>query len=163
METESRQVVVARQRGAVLIVGLLILLVLTLLGVTAMKSTTLEERIAANDQYRTEAFQAAEFGLARGATYDAVERCLAGDCRHGVVVVGPDQALPSHPGDAGQATVTVTMREAGTMPATGFSQGVGGGAVVQLRVFDLEARATVQGTHARAVHRMRVGRIAPAQ
>lgn len=52
-----------RQSGAVLIVSMIILVVLTLLGVTAMNTTALQERIASNTQEQVHAFQAAETGL----------------------------------------------------------------------------------------------------
>ena len=52
-----------RQSGAVLIVAMIILVILTLLGVTAMNTTSLQERIAANTQEQVHAFQAAETGL----------------------------------------------------------------------------------------------------
>lgn len=55
-----------RQRGTVLVVALVLLLVLTLLGVTAMNTTTLEERMAFNSQEINRAFQAAETGLDAG-------------------------------------------------------------------------------------------------
>lgn len=64
-----------RQEGVVLIVGLLMLLAMTLIGVTAMKSTTLDERIAANTQFKAEAFQASESMLSDALDYDAVSRC----------------------------------------------------------------------------------------
>lgn len=54
------------QRGAVLIVGLLLLLVLTMLGVTSMRSAMLEERMTGNVQDNVVAFQAAEAGLREG-------------------------------------------------------------------------------------------------
>lgn len=53
----------ARQSGAVLIVAMILLVVLTLLGVTAMNTTSLQERIASNTQEHVHAFQAAETGL----------------------------------------------------------------------------------------------------
>jgi Tfp pilus assembly protein PilV len=53
----------ARQSGAVLIVSMIILVILTLLGVTAMNTTSLQERIASNTQEQVHAFQAAETGL----------------------------------------------------------------------------------------------------
>ena len=56
------------QRGAVLIVGLLILLVMTLIGVTAMQTTTLEERMAGNLRDMSLAFQASEAALHQGET-----------------------------------------------------------------------------------------------
>ena len=54
-----------RHSGAVLIVAMVILLVLTLLGVTAMNTSSLQERIAANMQEKVHAFQAAETGLSQ--------------------------------------------------------------------------------------------------
>jgi type IV pilus assembly protein PilX len=54
-----------RQSGAVLIVTMIILVVLTLLGVTAMNTSSLEERIAANTQASVHAFQAAETGYSQ--------------------------------------------------------------------------------------------------
>ena len=52
-----------RERGAVLIVTLLFLVVLTMLGVTAMTSTTMEERMAGNTRDASLALQAAEAAL----------------------------------------------------------------------------------------------------
>ena len=52
-----------RQNGAVLVVGLLILLVLTLIGVNAMQGTLFEQKMAANTRDRNLAFQNAESAL----------------------------------------------------------------------------------------------------
>lgn len=52
-----------RQRGAVLIVSLLILILLTLLGLTAIQAGTVQERIAGNTRNLDQAFQAAEAAL----------------------------------------------------------------------------------------------------
>ncbi len=54
----------ARQRGIVLVVGLVFLLVLTILGVTTLRTTTLEERMAGNLMSKTMAFQDAEATIA---------------------------------------------------------------------------------------------------
>jgi hypothetical protein len=51
------------QRGTVLIVALVLLVVLTLLGVSALNTTTIEEKMAANIQEVHRAFHAAETGL----------------------------------------------------------------------------------------------------
>lgn len=53
----------SRQHGAVLIVSLLILLVMTVLGIAAMGTTTLQERMANNNRQQQVAFQAAEAAL----------------------------------------------------------------------------------------------------
>lgn len=55
-----------RQNGVALIVALVMLLAMTLIGVTAMKGTMLEEKMAGNARDRNLAFQAAEAGLRDG-------------------------------------------------------------------------------------------------
>jgi Tfp pilus assembly protein PilX len=50
-------------RGAALIIGLVMLLVLTLLGLASMQSTSLQERMASNFDQRHQAFQLAETAL----------------------------------------------------------------------------------------------------
>jgi type IV pilus assembly protein PilX len=55
-----------RQRGAVLVVALVFLLLMTVLGVTSMSSTTLQERMAGNLRDNNLAFQAAEAALRSG-------------------------------------------------------------------------------------------------
>lgn len=54
-----------RERGAVLIVAMIFLIIMTLLAVTGMTTTSLEEKMASNSQESTRAFQAAETGLAK--------------------------------------------------------------------------------------------------
>jgi type IV pilus assembly protein PilX len=54
-----------RQRGAALVIGLLLLVVLTLLAISGMNTASLELVIAGNSQYRQNAFQAAETGIAQ--------------------------------------------------------------------------------------------------
>jgi type IV pilus assembly protein PilX len=52
-----------RQRGAVLVVGLIFLALMTLIGVTAFSVATQEERMAGNARDRLRAFEAAEVAL----------------------------------------------------------------------------------------------------
>lgn len=54
------------ERGAVLIAGLFLLLVLTLLGIAGMQSATLVEKMVGNQRDRDLAFQAAEAALRDG-------------------------------------------------------------------------------------------------
>ena len=56
----------SKQRGAALVVGLMMLLALTLIGVTNMGMNSMELRMAGNAQNQTHAFQAAEAGLEVG-------------------------------------------------------------------------------------------------
>lgn len=52
-----------RQQGAALITGLIFLIVLTMMGITAARMSTLEERMAGNLRDRALAMQAAELAL----------------------------------------------------------------------------------------------------
>ena len=61
METPLRK----SQNGAVLVVALILLLVLTILGVSTMTTTSMEERMAANAQEMSRAMQAADSGINR--------------------------------------------------------------------------------------------------
>jgi type IV pilus assembly protein PilX len=58
-----------RAGGAVLITGLVLLVAMTVIGVTAMQTTVLEERMAGNLRDRNVAFQAAEAGLQAGLSF----------------------------------------------------------------------------------------------
>lgn len=51
------------QTGATLIVGLVLLLVLTVVGVSGMNTATMEITMAANTQFQQDAFQQAEDGI----------------------------------------------------------------------------------------------------
>jgi type IV pilus assembly protein PilX len=61
----------ARQHGAVLVTAMLLLLVLTIIGVTAMQMSRMQERMAGNTRDVNLAFQAAEGALRSGEAYIA--------------------------------------------------------------------------------------------
>lgn len=52
-----------KQQGVVLLVGLIFLIIMTLIGVTGMQSTVIEQRMSTNAQDRSLAFEAAEAAL----------------------------------------------------------------------------------------------------
>jgi len=60
---------VNKQQGVALIMALLFLLITTLLGVSAMQSSVMEERMAGNMHDHNMAFQAAESGLQDGGDW----------------------------------------------------------------------------------------------
>ena len=60
---------VKNQHGSILIISLMILVVLTMIGVSSMSSTSLQERMAGNFRDRQIAFQAAELTLAYAEDY----------------------------------------------------------------------------------------------
>lgn len=58
-----KPVLARQQSGAVLVISLIMLLLLNIIGVTALQTTTLEEKMAGNMRDRIIAFQAAEAAL----------------------------------------------------------------------------------------------------
>ncbi len=58
-----------RQRGIALVLALVFLLLLTLIGITALNTTSLEEKMASNVKDRNLAFQAAESALSLGENW----------------------------------------------------------------------------------------------
>lgn len=57
------------QRGAVLIVGLVMLLLLTVIGLASIRGSELQERMAGNMRDHNQAFQASEAALRYGESY----------------------------------------------------------------------------------------------
>jgi type IV pilus assembly protein PilX len=106
-----------QQRGAVLVVGLVLLLVLTVLAVSTIRTASLEVAMASNTRYANNAFQLAEtaidFSLINGAPWNtAIPFVLAQT--QAPYVLGSFQA-------------TATFNEETPPPAGGYSIGVGGG------------------------------------
>jgi len=140
IESRSRTRIVAprsRQTGAALFVGLVLLLVMTVLGVSGMSTATLELAMAGNAQAQQQAFQAAETGIdiaiARGTFTTFEPMTLTG------IAVG----------DA-EVDVEMTFQQATGVPDTAFSLGVGTGAV---QAFHFDVVATGRGPRgARSTH-----------
>jgi type IV pilus assembly protein PilX len=64
MTTRTHRIAIPQaQKGAALIIGLLLLTVLTLLAITGMNTASTELTMAGNEQFRQNAFEAAETGI----------------------------------------------------------------------------------------------------
>ncbi|HZF14394.1 MAG TPA: PilX N-terminal domain-containing pilus assembly protein [Steroidobacteraceae bacterium] len=101
----------ARQTGAALVIGLILLVVLTLLAVSGMNTANTELKMAGNEQFRRRAFEVSEAGI---------ERSLAlGPFNPGAppVTVANVVADAANPDDL----YTLLITSAGPGPAPGFS------------------------------------------
>jgi hypothetical protein len=94
-----------RQGGAALVVGLVLLLVLTLLAVSTMRTASLELLMAGNAQYRENAFRLAEAGIA-----DALGQASAPGALVAVdgwtAVLATGVAVPGIPGGSYDTTIS---------------------------------------------------------
>ena len=61
-----RQATLRRERGAALIISLILMVLITLVGVASLRNVVLEEKMASNFYDRSLAFQSAEAGLRAG-------------------------------------------------------------------------------------------------
>jgi len=87
-----------QQRGAALVIGMILLLVLTLLAIAGMNSASMEFIMAGNDQYQQNSFQAAETGVEQALANGAFNTNMVA-----TQVAGP---VPNSATDNYQATIT---------------------------------------------------------
>jgi type IV pilus assembly protein PilX len=88
-----------RQRGAILVVSLLLLLVMTALALTASQTTRLQERMAGNARDLDLAFQGAETGL-RGAEAEIQVKAQAAGMRMVEICTDPTDCIMPRPTSA---------------------------------------------------------------
>lgn len=102
------------ERGAALIVGLILLVVITVLAVSGMNTATTELAMARNDQNYENAFQAAETGL---------EQAIAQGSFNTLASTTLTQTITTHE----SVTATVQFENSTVVPDRAFSLGVGSG------------------------------------
>lgn len=103
------------QRGASLIVVLILLLVMTLLGLAVLRSTLLEERMSSNLLDRSIAFQAAESALREGELVAAGQPAVpASGCTAGICSLPDASAADRWLGNAGWVNGTTVPNLGGT-------------------------------------------------
>jgi len=150
-----------RQRGVVLVVSLIMLLVVTLIAVSSMQGTVLEEKMAGNTKDRNLAFQTTEsavreaesyiegivsmgsfagtgglFGLTAAEPYYALETTWSDSANH--VVAGSKYGSYEEPRYYIKHFTTVTGTE-GAMNMSGYGDNKGTGDV---SIFKITARGT---------------------
>jgi type IV pilus assembly protein PilX len=106
-----------RQRGAALVIGLILLLVLTILAVSGVMTSTLELRMVGNQQQQERAFQAAEI---------AVEEALANPLLNtSTPEIQAPTAVPGSPGDEYEYRLDFAGESPLGSGLTGYSLGAG--------------------------------------
>lgn len=157
-----------KQGGAALIVGLLLLMVLTLISLSALKNTRQQQQMSANNQFQIRTFAAAESAVRdvlnevrylREAPEDEAYILLQAIRNAEDLVDGPSRALDTFDGFATSAELTYR----GTAPAPGSTQNLGTGRGYVVHEFDIDGRAELDPDDpvARALHRQGIGQIGP--
>lgn len=154
-----------REHGAVLVVSLIMLLIVTLLAVSSMQGTVMEEKMAGNTRDRNLAFQTAESSLREAEIYikglASMGSFTGSGGLYGLTDVEPDYALPATWSDSAYHVVgsaphgsyaapryfikhyTIVKGTAGALNMSGYGDNKGSGDVTIFRV-------TTRGTGASA-------------
>lgn len=103
-----------KQRGAALVVGLILLVVITVLAISGMNTATTELAMARNDQTYENVFQAAETGL---------EEALS----QGRFATAAAAALPLNVVGNQSVSTTIQFEDSTIVPDRAFSLGAGSG------------------------------------
>jgi len=155
-----------RQQGSVLTFSLLILLVITIIGATALNNTVTEEKMSSNFQNGHLAFQAAESSINKTILQIEQNRDLVKQAIYAYENPDPDTGKPVwpnvDPADLGdntsiphsQTTLSAKVRYVGenNFPAAGCSVVIGKGTSCKAVVVDVEASGTVSGTNITRTH-----------
>jgi len=135
-----------RQRGAVLIIGLLLLVVITILAVSGMNTATTELAMARNDQTYENVFQAAEKGLESALAQGNFSTA-------GPIIVSPTTAAYEF------VSATIEFEDSTLVPDKAFSLGAGSGIAAYHFQVTSDAQYRVSGIvteitdrDARAIH-----------
>jgi len=126
-----------KQKGVALVIGLVMLLVLTIMGITSMSNTTQELKIACNFQNHNDAFQAA-----MSCVDMAIAQTPPGS-------LNPDSVITVNCAIPGSTTAVVsTVRFLGCRPRQGSSLKSGFGFE---NIFDISTRSVALGCSGQAI------------
>ncbi|MBX2837740.1 MAG: hypothetical protein KTR35_12850 [Gammaproteobacteria bacterium] len=146
-----------KQRGTALLVALVMIFMLSIMGISAMRSSTMENRMAANSIQASNAFQAAESSTEIVLNDYANINAALTDQVNGVAMNTTDEL----DGSTISLDANVTLMYVGDGPAPGFSLGQGG---TNFRALRLQTNGTGNINAVAASSEVEQGafRIAPA-
>jgi hypothetical protein len=155
------------QSGIALVMGLVLLLIITILGIAAIRSTTQQERMAANSQQQTVTFQSAE-QVIRQIMEELRGQGVQPDCSAGqsLLVVAIEKwtdpttatcyVTRTPPTNNASVTATATIAYTGTGIAPGYSAGS-----YKNYLFTITSTATQTGSNAWDQHLQGISRVGP--
>lgn len=143
-----KQTVIKKQQGVVLIWALAILLILTFLGLSAMKKATMGTKIAGNSMASMMVFQGAESALGKISNNKYVYE--ASKLPAGQKYEVPQAVLPNEPVSGGsiKSKATVMSMNPAACPITNNANSTG----TTCLIYRLEVESRLQGTGARTEH-----------
>jgi Tfp pilus assembly protein PilX len=155
-----------KQQGAVLIWSIIIFLILTLVGISAVKTAGIGTQITGNSLFSMLVFQGSESALGKTANIHYTTMAVNNMPTRKIEIPAID--LPNEIAAKGKLVSNVNVAWQGyqTCPITSIAMSTtvapkAGGVACQL--YSIEANVTLSGTGARANHTLGVVRYAPPQ
>ena len=156
----------SRAQGMVLIISLLFLLILTIVATASMNTSLMEEKMAANNQYKTVSFQIAESAIQRYWIIDELERSwnyAARDYAFEEAIGNAYDPLKDGSVITQAAAIINYCGERNSFDAGGLNADQSLAVpVVKLHVFDVTGRGEVAAINARTVNERRGGYLKPS-
>lgn len=169
-----------RQKGMALIIGLMLLLVITLLGIASMRGSTMQERMSANNQQQTITFQGAESAIRAvmdelraitpppaGVTQSLLITALSNGPTPTSTQLAATQRTADTTSQYGGSTQsngttnTATLTYTDTSISAGSSMGIGSSGTVLNYNFVINATSTQTNTNASSTHQQGIARQGP--
>lgn len=145
----------SRQRGAALLVALVMIFMMTVLGLTAMRESSLEKRMTTNSVHKSSTFQTAE--SATDLIINDSDNLAAAYTQAGKAV---SMTLPS-PSNV-EMSLTGTIEYTGIGPPIGFSWGKTGGGGFQALRYRIEGESKIVNVQSSSKVRQGTYRTVPA-
>jgi Tfp pilus assembly protein PilX len=162
----SQPIAKTKQQGAVLIWSIVILLILTIVGLSAIKTAGIGTKITGNSLFSMFVFQGAESALGKTANIYYTTQAVNNLPSREIAV--PSGDLPAEMAAQGKLNSSVNVKWTGYQrcPITSFAvsnsvASKAGGIACQHS--DINAKTNLSGTGARANHMLGVARYGPAQ
>lgn len=116
----------ASQRGAALVIGLILLLVLTVLGISGVVTAALELQMSGNTQFQERAFQAAEYGIEQAINAPNLSTANGYSNKLRVPASGANPTVPGSTSDDYSYSLYYDSTAGATpVPGGGYSLGTG--------------------------------------
>ncbi len=152
----SVHVIHKRESGVALAISLMLLVIITLLSITAMRSANLDTKIAINHQHKQLAFQAAENAFAKLTTLPASQMSQLNIPGTVGATTRTTDFVPTDPNAHNSADLDLQLIEISSPGQYKFS---GFGLNIVTVIYQADAMGEVDGTNATAHNRMGVALI----
>lgn len=170
---------IGSERGVALVISLVLLVALSLLAVSTLSSTRLNERIASNAQQKAIAFEVAQSAIELAATVTEIDRTIVDMKNSGVAALNNPAAVPrddfapvlstgfDQTNAAGKSLdvegrVSIQFCGSAAPRGTSLDADISSGSLIVDNLFDVNGVATIANSATRADNVQRVAKKGPA-